>query len=140
MKTTHSPPPDMPVSVQFLSTLLFAGFAIAVTIVALNVFWLAGVALAIILGWRGGFAPGLGQNLDRAAIGDAIKTLGPEAKQRQSGNESFDKYRNEMLDRLEQEQESFEDFLGRLRAAKDSTEFDQFMDDRADRIAAPAAT
>lgn len=138
MKTTHSPQSDTPVSVQVLSTLLFAGFAIAVTIVALNVFWPAGVALAIVLGWRGGFAPGFGQTFDRAAIGAAIKTLGPEAKQRQSGNDSFDRYRHEMLDRLEQEQESFEDFLGRLRAAKDSTEFDQFMDDRADRIATQA--
>ena len=50
---------SIPVAVQILSTLLFAGFAIAVTIVALNVFWPAGLALAVVLGWRGGFAPGL---------------------------------------------------------------------------------
>ncbi len=30
------------------------------------------------------------------------------------------------------EQEQFEAFLERLRAAKDKSEFDQFMDDRAD--------
>ena len=36
-----------------------------------------------------------------------------------------------MLNRLEQEQTAFEGFLGRLRAAKDKSEFDQFMDERA---------
>ena len=135
---THAPsigPSSMPVSVQALSTLLFAGFAIAVTIVALNAFWPAGVALAVVLGWRGGFAPASGQSIDPAALSDAIKSLSPEAKKRPSGNSSFDRYRSEMLDRLEEEQENFEDFLDRLRAAKDSSEFDQFMDDRAGRIA-----
>jgi hypothetical protein len=137
MKNSNTPnfgTNTMPVSVQVLSTLLFAGFAIAVTIVALNVFWPAGVALAVVLGWRGGFAPGSGQTLDPAALGEAIKTLSPEASQRRSGNASFDRYRGEMLERLEHEQENFEDFLDRLRAAKDSTEFDQFMDDRAGRL------
>lgn len=139
MKHTHAPSlgaNTMPVAVQVLSTLLFAGFAIAVTIVALNVFWPAGFALAVVLGWRGGFAPGSGQSFDPAALTDAVKSLSPEATQRQSGNASFDRYRSEMLGRLEEEQENFEDFLDRLRAAKDSTEFEQFMDDRAGRISA----
>ena len=127
---------SMPVAVQILSTLLFAGFAIAVTIVALNVFWPAGLALAVVLGWRGGFAPGSGQSIDPAALTEAVKSLSPEAAKRQSGNASFDRYRSEMLVRLEEEQENFEDFLDRLRAAKDSTEFEQFMDDRAGRISA----
>lgn len=143
MKHTHASTLGsnaMPVPVQVLSTLLFAAFALVVTIVALNVFWPAGFALAVILGWRGGFAPGSGQSIDPAALAEAVKTLSPEAKQRQSGNASFDRYKTEMLDRLEEEQENFEDFLDRLRAAKDSTEFDQFMDDRANQIASPAST
>lgn len=127
---------SMPVPVQVLSTLLFAGFAIAVTIVALNVFWPAGVALAVVLGWRGGFAPGSGNSIDPAALSDAVKNLSPEATSRRSGNASFDRYRDEMLERLEHEQENFDDFLDRLRAAKDSTEFDQFMEDRAGRLSA----
>ena len=138
MKHTQAPSISsnaMPFPVQILSTLLFAAFALVVTIVALNVFWPAGFALAVILGWRGGFAPGSGQSIDAAALTEAVKSLSPEAKQRQSGNASFDRYKSEMLDRLEEEQENFEDFLDRLRAAKDSTEFDQFMDDRASRIA-----
>ena len=35
------------------------------------------------------------------------------------------------LGRREDEQSSFEDFLQRLRDAKDKAEFDEFMDERA---------
>lgn len=48
-----------------------------------------------------------------------------------SGNSAFDSYKTEMLKRLEDEQTAFEDFLQRLRDAKDKSEFDAFMDDRA---------
>jgi Protein of unknown function (DUF2852) len=48
-----------------------------------------------------------------------------------SGNSAFDAYKTEMLKRLEDEQTAFEDFLQRLRAAKDKSEFDNFMEDRA---------
>ena len=50
---------------------------------------------------------------------------------RSSGNSAFDAYKSETLRRLEDEQASFEEFLKRLRDAKDKAEFDQFMDDRA---------
>ncbi|MBP1805479.1 DUF2852 domain-containing protein [Rubellimicrobium aerolatum] len=50
---------------------------------------------------------------------------------RPSGNAAFDAYKAETLRRLEDEQRAFEDFLTRLREAKDKAEFDQFMDDRA---------
>ena len=50
---------------------------------------------------------------------------------RSSGNTAFDSYKDATLRRLEEEQEAFEAFLGRLREAKDKAEFDQFMDDRA---------
>ena len=48
-----------------------------------------------------------------------------------TGNRAFDAYKSETLRRLEQEQGDFEAFLERLREAKDKSEFDQFMDDRA---------
>ena len=48
-----------------------------------------------------------------------------------SGNSAFDAYKSEMLKRLEDEQTAFEAFLQRLRDAKDKSEFDAFMDDRA---------
>lgn len=47
-----------------------------------------------------------------------------------SGNRAFDEYREETLRRLEEEQREFQDFLGKLRMAKDKAEFDQFMSQR----------
>ena len=128
--TTDDLPAQMPTSVQILSTLLFAAFAIPVTIVALNIFWPAGIALAIILGWRGGFAPSLAQRPLGTDIREAVQDLTPAAP-KSSGNASFDAYRHETLERLEEEQNRFDVFLDRLREAKDKVEFDQFMDDRA---------
>jgi hypothetical protein len=52
-----------------------------------------------------------------------------------SGNRAFDEYRSETLKRLEDEQREFQEFLDRLRFAKDKTEFDQFMAERKDRPA-----
>ena len=52
---------------------------------------------------------------------------------RPSGNRAFDAYKAETVQRLMDEQQQFEDFLERLRAAKDKTEFDQFMDERANK-------
>ncbi len=48
-----------------------------------------------------------------------------------SGNSAFDAYKSETLRRLEDEQLAFESFLQRLREAKDKSEFDTFMADRA---------
>ena len=50
-----------------------------------------------------------------------------------SGNRAFDDYRTETLQRLEEEQREFKEFLERLRFAKDRAEFDQFMGERRDR-------
>lgn len=56
-----------------------------------------------------------------------------------SGNAAFDAYKSEMLKRLEDEQAAFEGFLQRLRDAKDKSEFDAFMEDRAKAASQPAA-
>ncbi len=50
-----------------------------------------------------------------------------------TGNSAFDAYKSETLRRLEDEQHEFESFLERLREAKDKSEFDQFIDERAKR-------
>ena len=47
-----------------------------------------------------------------------------------SGNQAFDDYRAETLQRLEEEQREFQEFLVRLRKARDKQEFDQFMAER----------
>src|SRR4029453_7656357 len=49
---------------------------------------------------------------------------------RPSGNRAFDEYRQETLRRLEEEQQEFQEFLARLRMAKDKAEFDLFMAER----------
>jgi hypothetical protein len=54
-----------------------------------------------------------------------------------SGNRAFDEYRSETLQRLEDEQREFREFLQRLRMAKDKVEFDQFMAERRNRPEPP---
>ncbi len=55
------------------------------------------------------------------------------AAMRPSGNTAFDAYKADTLRRLEDEQHNFEEFLKRLREAKDKAEFDEFMEERAAR-------
>jgi hypothetical protein len=50
-------------------------------------------------------------------------------------NIAFEEYRRATLDRLGDDERAFQDFLDRLRHAKDRAEFDQFM---AERKSAPA--
>ena len=49
---------------------------------------------------------------------------------RPTGNTAFDAYRDETLKRLEDEHRAFQEFLEKLREAKDKSEFDQFMAQR----------
>ena len=63
---------------------------------------------------------------------DTPRTLNWMARSSTSGNQAFDQYRTETLRRLEEEQRDFQDFLRRLRTAKDKAEFDQFMAERRD--------
>lgn len=125
------PSQRVPVPVQILSILLYGGFAISVSIVAMALFGLIGVFLAVLFAWQWGRIPTLG---GRMSVDDAVDLLRPEVERsapRSSGNQSFDSYRDQLLNRLEKEQTEFEGFLSRLRAAKDTFEFDRFMDDRA---------
>lgn len=123
-----------PFALQVLSLLLYGGFSIVATVLAFVHFWPAGVVLAMYLAWRGfGTDHPRPERAVAAALGSVIPGAAPA---RSSGNASFDAYRADMLQRLEDEQKSFEDFLARLRAAKDASEFDGFMDARARRMAA----
>jgi hypothetical protein len=64
---------------------------------------------------------------------DQMRSAGTWWQPSRSGNQAFDDYRTETLRRLEEEQREFQEFLRRLRAAKDKQEFDQFMDERQGR-------
>lgn len=125
---------EPPLSLMIISTILYAVFALVVTIIALNMAWPAGVLLAVVLGWRGGFIPSFGGRSAPANVVETLRHPVPEQAQPSTGNASFDAYRVDMLTRLQQEQNKFEGFLDRLRDAKDKTEFDTFMDERAARI------
>jgi len=108
---------------RIVSLVLFTGFAIPVSIVALVQFWPAGLALAGFFGWQWTRLAGVDG-------GPEIEHLLPNRAPETTGNASFDAYRADLLDRLETERTEFEDFLTRLRAAKDQSEFDRFMEAR----------
>ena len=59
---------------------------------------------------------------------------------RDSGNSAFEEYKMETLKRLEEEQGEFQDFLQRVRHAKDKAEFDQFMTDWRNKPQTPPAS
>ena len=95
------------------------GAWIAAMILGFIVFWPVGLALLAYMIWsKRMFGP--------------CKSRARQAHHafKSSGNSAFDAYKADTLRRLEEEQDSFHDFLKRLRDAKDKAEFDQFMEDR----------
>ena len=105
--------------------------------------WIALMILGFWIWWPLGlatlaFIAGSGRmNSWRSMTGwaDAMRPAGTwwQPSPRQSGNRAFDEYRHETLRRLEEEQREFQEFLARLRMAKDKAEFDQFMAERRTR-------
>jgi predicted CopG family antitoxin len=96
---------------------------IAAMVIGFIVFWPIGLALLAYMIWG------------KRMFGRSCAARGRNAMHmggfRSSGNSAFDAYKAETLRRLEDEQEAFSSFLKRLREAKDKTEFDAFMDERA---------
>jgi hypothetical protein len=80
-------------------------------------------------GWKGG-------SISRWHAADEMRSAGTWWRPSRSGNQAFDDYRAETLRRLEEEQHEFQDFLRRLRMARDKEEFDQFMQERRGRSSA----
>ncbi len=98
------------------------GAWIAAMVLGFIVFWPIGLAILAYMIWgKGMFGKSCAARSRATAYGNF----------RSSGNSAFDSYKSETLKRLEDEQEAFASFLERLRAAKDKTEFDAFMDERA---------
>lgn len=100
------------------------GAWIAAMVVGFIVFWPVGLALLAYMIWG------------KKMFGKSCKSNGFNRMHRgfgSSGNSAFDAYRDETIRRLQDEQAAFQDFLDRLRQAKDKTEFDAFMDERARR-------
>ena len=97
------------------------GAWIAAMVLSFIVFWPIGLAILAYMIWskRMFNAP---CSTRRTSVSHAFTS---------SGNTAFDSYKADMLKRLEDEQQAFEDFLQRLRDSKDKQEFDAFMDERA---------
>ncbi len=107
---------------------------IALAILGLVLWWPLGLAVLAYILWSGRMiccGVGFGHRNDRAQHkGSARDWL---SQPRTSGNQAFDEYRAETLRRLEEDQRAFQEYLDRLRMAKDRTEFDQFMAERGTR-------
>ena len=93
-----------------------------------------GLVVLAVLFWTGRL-----EGWKRAAVSlwqdgtGSMRKLGNWWSPQASGNNAFDQYRSDTLQRLEEEQKEFREFLHRLRAAKDKAEFDQSMKDRRDQ-------
>ena len=101
---------------------------IALAIFGFVLWWPLGFAALAFILWSGKMRCcdfGFGRWSDRA---DSVrKPRGWSRQTRSNGNRAFDEYRAETLRRLEEEQRAFQEYLERLRTAKDRAEFDQFM-------------
>ncbi|MCM2562393.1 DUF2852 domain-containing protein [Lutimaribacter sp. EGI FJ00015] len=98
--------------------------------------WIAAMVLGFIVFWPIGLALLAYMIWSKRMFGKSCSRHNPMTRHafgamKPSGNTAFDAYKADTLQRLEEEQEQFETFLQRLRAARDKAEFDQFMDDRA---------
>jgi hypothetical protein len=99
------------------------GAWIAFMVLGFIIFWPIGLALLFYMIWSKRMFNGSCKSRRHAHMHGH--------KFRSSGNTAFDSYKADTLRRLEEEQSAFEEFLQRLRDAKDKAEFDQFMDDRS---------
>ena len=91
---------------------------IAIMVVAFIVFWPLGLVILAFLIWSGRMCSKTFRRLSRGRAGS-------------TGNSAFDSYREETLQRLEQEEKEFRSFLRRLREAKDKAEFERFLNERS---------
>ena len=100
------------------------GAWIAAMVLGFVLFWPVGLALLFYMIWsKNMFSKSCAPNRNAGRYArHAMKS---------TGNAAFDAYKMDTLRRLEDEQTNFENFLERLREAKDKAEFDQFMDERA---------
>ena len=121
---------------------------IGVMVISFILFWPVGLAILAYLIWSGRMGCGwhgdrsrwqarMAERMDEKMGSWSRGACGPGAYPGSTGNRAFDEYREETMKRLEDEQREFQDFLERLRLAKDRAEFDQFMTDRKNRPQGP---
>ncbi len=121
---------------------------IALMVAGFILFWPIGLAILAYMLWSGRMGCGWNRNeVDhwRAHAAEAWDRRrerwmhrhggGRGPRMRPTGNSAFDEYREQALNRLEEEAQEFRSFLERLRAAKDRQEFDEYMRQRRERPA-----
>ncbi|SFR03957.1 DUF2852 domain-containing protein [Poseidonocella sedimentorum] len=99
------------------------GAWIAAMVLGFVFFWPVGLALLFYMIWSKDM-------FKKSRRSTSSRLHGAGVVFKPSGNSAFDSYKADTLQRLQDEQRQFEEFLERLRDAKDKAEFDQFMDDR----------
>jgi hypothetical protein len=122
---------------------------IAVMVAGFILFWPVGLAILAYMLWSGRMGCGWNRNggverwrehateaWDRKRERWGVNG-GRGARLRPTGNSAFDEYREQALNRLEEEAQEFRSFLERLRAAKDRQEFDDYMRQRRERPTCP---
>lgn len=63
----------------------------------------------------------------RARMEEKMRARGFGHHRHSTGNTAFDEYRAEVLAKLEEEREAFDEYLHDLRKAKDQAEFEEFL-------------
>ena len=116
---------------------------IGLLVLTFILFWPLGLALLAFLIWSGRMGCGKHRGPGRwhgmaHRQGWQRDWSAPWRRDDSSGNRAFDEYRAETLRKLEDEQREFQEFLERLRHAKDKAEFDDFMADQRRRGEGPA--
>jgi hypothetical protein len=117
---------------------------ISVTVLGFVLWWPLGITILLFLILTGRFralgcaSGGRWYNMDQQQRGGQSMGGGwcsgrGAFRARPSGNKAFDDYREETLRRLEEDQKEFQEYLERLRQARDKAEFDQFMAERRNR-------
>jgi len=106
---------------------------VAALVLGFMVWWPLGMAVLAYILWGGSIDELAARTAER--VRDVVR---PGGGLRPTGNAAFDAYREETLRRLEREQREFEEFVTKLRQARDREEFERFMAER--NAAAPAAT
>lgn len=100
---------------------------IALMVVAFVIFWPIGLAILAYMIWSGRMGCRKHRSYRSRSWGPGMWKSRRDAA---GTNTAFDEYREETLQRLEEEQREFSDFLENLRRAKDKAEFDEFMASR----------
>lgn len=111
---------------------------IAMMIIGFMIFWPLGLAMIAYILWGDRldeFKAGVNERTDRFSRGWSRDCGSHRRSHSRSGNVAFDEWREAEIERLAEERRKleemrneFEDHLRELRRAKDTTEFEAFMD------------